>query len=151
MGLVVLHVMKARAQLGRRHVERRRERAADITQLADVLQAVFERKGGREPGQRGHQLLVHVRARIARHRHVIQFRGSNAALPQAIADRALGKAGAVPQSRKPLLRHRRDQLSVAHEAGSGIPVPGIDAENVHPSPVFGCSGVQVFESKASFS
>ncbi len=62
---------------------------------------------------------------------MVQLVRPDTAVVQAKADGPLGKTGAVAQPHKPLLRRRRDQLSIAHEAGSGIPMPGVDAENVH--------------------
>jgi hypothetical protein len=53
-----------------------------------------------------------------------------AGLGQAIADGFAGKTAPVLDAAKSLFFHRCDQLAVLHQAGSGIGVIGVEAENV---------------------
>ena len=72
-----------------------------------------------------------VGAAVLIDRDVVDVVESNAGLAQAIGDRLRGKPGPMLDPPEPLLLRRGDQHAVAHEAGGGVGVEGVEAEDDH--------------------
>ncbi len=65
---------------------------------------------------------------------VVELLGHQPRLLQAVPDGVKGKGGVVLDSGESLLLGRRDELPVRDEGRRGVPVVGVDAEDVHAAP-----------------
>ena len=134
---VVLHRMRlAPERLSRKRARQVRFDAFALALVADAIQHQAEIRALR---QHVGELLPQVGLRILVDGHVLDLRQSDPGLGEAVADGLARKARPVLDAAEALLLGRRDDLAIADEAGGGIAVERVDAEDRgHPTP-FACA------------